>query len=291
MKPRSEIPNTEHLVWWTGSLDHEAEIHLAFQEVASALSLKFRFQHIVDAASLAYHRPRAPEVAFALLLPATATWSRARSMGRQGPVALRSKAWPWGVPGLTTEQRQAVEADNDHLRLTLEVAEILRQLYVPWVLSFPEQFGNTAGETPASVWDLDELVCWAKLHKIWRVALNQCEYGERRRRPTGILTNTALSGSRVHHGWPDLHGRRDGTLEYRGPLKKTCNCRSAHQTIPPRAQGPPWNPRPLAAFLNSVLRRVLHRELLPGQGGFSKVAIGSVENQGCEEGESHNDKI
>ena len=245
----------------------------------------------MDAASLAYHRPRAPEVAFALLLPATATWSRARSMGRQGPVALRSKAWPWGVPGLTTEQRQAVEADNDHLRFTLEVAEILRQLYVPWVLSFPEQFGNTAGETPASVWDLDELVCWAKLHKIWRAALNQCEYGERRRRPTGILTNTALSGSRVHHGWPDLHGRRDGTLEYRGPLKKTCNCRSAHQTIPPRAQGPPWNPRPLAAFLNSVLRRVLHRELLPGQGGFSKVAIGSVENQGCEEGESHNDKI
>ena len=273
MKPQTAIPDTEHLVWWTGSLEHEAEIHLALHEVASVLKFKFCLQHVSDAASLAFHRPRAPEVAFALLLPSTASWSRARSMGRQGPRALRSRAWPWGVPGLTEEQRRVVEEDNDHLRLTLEVAELLRQQYVPWVLSFPEQFGSTEGETPATIWDLEELVRWSKLHKIWRLALNQCEYGEERRRPTGILTNMALNGGRLHHGWPDLHVRKDGTEEYRGPLRKTCNCRSAHQTIPLRAHGPPWNSRPMAAFLNTVLRRVLHRELLTGQGGFGKVAI------------------
>ena len=101
----SEMPDTEILFWWTGSLDHEAEIHLAFREVANALNLTFSLRHMVNAASLAYHRPRAPEVAFALLLPRTATWSRARSMGRPGPKAPRSKSWPWGVPGLTADQR------------------------------------------------------------------------------------------------------------------------------------------------------------------------------------------
>ena len=94
----------------------------------------------------------------------------------------------------------------------------------------------------------------------------------------------------MHHGWPDLRSREDGTLEYRGPLGKTCSCRDAHQTIPPRSQGPPWNSLPLTAFLGTVFRRILHRELPTGKGGFDNVAIGPDENHAGEESESHLDK-
>ena len=153
--------------------DFEAEINLAFNGVADTFGVEFVLQHISDAKSLAFHRPRAPEVSFSLLLPMTSSWARARGTTRQGPPRLRSRTWPLGVPGLDAEQRKQVETDNEHLRLTLEVGELLRQQFTPWVLSFPEQFGSTLGEPSATIWDLSELVQWARRHNIWRMALNQ----------------------------------------------------------------------------------------------------------------------
>ena len=257
--------------------EFEADIHLALRSVATTLNFDFTLQRIEDSASLSFHRPRAPEVAFALLCPLTSSWSRSRMIPGQGPPMLRTRAWPLGVLGLPPELRHQVEKDNDHLSLSLEIAEVLRRQFTPWILSFPEQFGNTVNETPATIWDLSELVLWAELHKLWRFALNQCEFGEVHRRPTGILTNTALRERRLSQGWPKLRARPDLTSEYLGPLQKTCACREAHQPARLRQRGPPWNATPLKGFLTTIFRSTFHRELLTGRGTAGDVAIDSQD--------------
>ena len=108
---------------------------------------------------------------------------------------------------------------------------------------------------------------------IWRMALNQCEFGETHRRTTGILTNIALQDKRLHRGWPRLCQRPDDTFEYLSPLLKNCSCQQAHQLVRPRLRGSSWNAAPLKTFLLTILRRALHRDLLTGKGSDGKVAM------------------
>ena len=105
VKPQAVDPLTRLLVWWTGEAELEAEINLSFNAAAKSSGLEFSLHHIKNATSLAYHRPRAPEVAFAFLAPSTSSWARARGTTLGGPPRLRSRAWPLGTPGLEEKQR------------------------------------------------------------------------------------------------------------------------------------------------------------------------------------------
>ena len=277
VKPRAIDPHTRLLVWWTGEAELEAEINLSFNAAAKSSGLEFSLHHIGNATSLEYHRPRAPEVALAFLAPSTSSWARARGTTHGGPPRLRSLAWPLGTPGLEERHRIQVERDNQQLALSLEIGELLRPLFIPWVFTFPEQFGSTSGEPAASAWDLSELQQWARSHKLWRLALNQCEFGGVRRRPTGLLTNIALKETRLYHGWPKLQSRQDHTMKYQGPLLKNCSCGRTHAPAQHRAKGPPWEAPQLQSFLSLILRRALHRELPSGKGPENKVAIDAAD--------------
>ena len=61
VKSRSALPDTRLLVWWTGETEHVMDNHLAIHGVAETLNFEFISQHKRDAASLSFHRPRAPE--------------------------------------------------------------------------------------------------------------------------------------------------------------------------------------------------------------------------------------
>ena len=147
MKSREVKPCAKPLVWWVGEADFEIDVALALNNVPSTIGIEFDLIHLKDDEALAYHRPRAPEVALAFVFPLTSSWSRARGTTLHGPPRLRSRAWPLGTPGLDGPQRMQVEADNSYLKLSFDVYETLRGHHRPWVLSFPEQFGSTQGET------------------------------------------------------------------------------------------------------------------------------------------------
>ena len=272
VKPRWAASSFELLVWRTSDASFEADIALALKSTLGAVGPNLTLLHISGSDALRYHRPRAPEVVLALVSSCSASWSRARGMTKSGPPQLRSQTWPWGVPGLNDQHRAQVEEGNAHLRLSLSVCEMLRNSQRPWLLSFPEQFGSTLGEPAPSIWDLREIKEWACRHKLWRFAVNQCEFGANHRRPTGILTNVPLSDRRFSRGWPVLRQREDGTSEYGGPLLKSCSCRHCHSLLPLRSRGAPWDKDPLQSFLFPVLRRSLDRGLLSGKGVQSAAA-------------------
>ena len=184
--------------------------------------------------------------------------------------------------GRTRPNRVPPHASGDRQRSSAVVVGGVRgpaRLSPPMGALLSGRFGSTQGELSPSIWDLREIGEWANLHKLWRTALNQCEFGATYGRPTGLLTSIPLLDERLYRGWPILRQRPDGTAEYTGPLWKTCHCKQSHSLPQLRLHGTPWEPESVQSWLTLVLRRCLDRELLPGEGLWSTVAMQGLDSK------------
>ena len=68
-----------------------------------------------------------------MLGPPCATFSIARN--RTMPI--RSRAFPWGLPGLPVREKQLVETGNRCMQAALRIVALCDQFGVPWILENP----------------------------------------------------------------------------------------------------------------------------------------------------------
>ena len=72
--------------------DFETDVAFASNNVFSVVEIECDLVYITDDESLDFHRPRAPEVALALVFPLTASGARARGVTARGPPMFRIMA-------------------------------------------------------------------------------------------------------------------------------------------------------------------------------------------------------
>ena len=95
-----------------------------------------------------------------VLSPPCGTYCRARhrTVGKGGPVPLRSRTYPWGFPWLSNANRLKVDSANFFVKQSLRAIGMQIQASKFWLLEHPEDLGRTkSGEVPGSIWQLPEL--------------------------------------------------------------------------------------------------------------------------------------
>ena len=99
-------------------------------------------------------RRRAWDVCF--MMPPSSTYSRARHRqdGQHGgPKPLRNRLYPDGFPWLAKQHVAAVELENSIISQCLNLALVLTELQIGWLLLHPEDLGKLKnGDNPASIW-------------------------------------------------------------------------------------------------------------------------------------------
>ena len=126
-----------------------------------------------------------------LVAPPCNTHSRARCQYRRngGPRPLRDRDFPHGYPWLSNENKQKVQLADDLIDKSLEGCSTVLGQGGHFFLEHPEQLGKTAGQIPASIWDLDavaELLCQKGVHSF---AIFQCDFSAPSSKPTRFLTS------------------------------------------------------------------------------------------------------
>ena len=160
-----------------------------------------------------------------ILSPPCGTYSRARhrSLGKGGPVPLRSFTYPWGFPWLSNANRLKVDLANFFVKQCLRAISLQIQSSKFWLLEHPEDLGRTkSGEVPGSIWQLPELhelvlqggATWAIHQRMFEAATSK---------PTRLASNLPAFLP-MQCSWPQFDPERN----YLGPLG-TC----PHGSHPP----------------------------------------------------------
>ena len=114
----------------------------------------------------------------------------------------------------------------------------------PFFLEHPEQLGVTAGQIPASIWDLPEVAELLCQKGVLTLAVFQCEFAAPSSKPTRFLTS--LDPSDV--GYRGLH-KLDGEGNYLGPLPKHCpHGPQAHKPLVGKDERGRWMTAPSATY-------------------------------------------
>ena len=152
-----------------------------------------------------------------IMMPPSSTYSRARHRqdGQHGgPKPLRNRLYPDGFPWLAKQHVAAVELENSIISQCLNLAFVLTELQIGWLLLHPEDLGRLKnGDNPASIWqraDVRSILDQSCQARTWVVHL--CRYGAEASHPTRAVTN--LRGGPRSMPWPML----DGQDCYQGPL-------------------------------------------------------------------------
>ena len=150
-----------------------------------------------------------------VISPPCGTYSRARhrTLGKGGPVPLRSRSYPWGFPWLSNANQAKVDTANFFVKQSLYAISLQIKASKFWLLEHPEDLGRTkSGEVPGSIWQLPEL------HDVvsqggttW--AIHQCVFDAETSKPTRFASNLPAL---LHFtcAWP----RFDPLGNYLGPL-------------------------------------------------------------------------
>ena len=124
------------------------------------------------------------------------TWSAARfNTSRPGPRPVRSVAEPWGIVGLTDNERSAVELSNMLLRA---VFRIFRALAATSVLASREHPAD-AGPSFPSTWKLPQLLDFIPEHHE-RATFDQCWFGQSSVKPTTLQGSRQLKLGETFNG-------------------------------------------------------------------------------------------
>ena len=165
------------------------------------------------------------------IIPPAASWSRARHADSAGQFPVRTRSQPFGVVHSTPETQARLQHENRSLDFIYWVAEQTLRcevIRVPLVLIFPEDFGGDKETGPSSLWCMQELRDLEGLHEARRGAGFLCQLaGADQKRPLGIFSNLPSLQQDLQPGWPVFSQNKE-LLVYKGPLPKTCSCKSAH---------------------------------------------------------------
>ena len=160
-----------------------------------------------------------------ILSPPCGTYSRARqrSLGKGGPVPLRSFTYPWGFPWLSNANQLKVDLANFFVKQCFRAISLQIQSSKFWLLEHPEDLGRTkSGEVPGSIWQLPELrELVSQGGTTW--AIHQCMFEAATSKPTRLASNL-LAFLPLPCSWPQFDPQRN----YLGPLG-TC----PHGSHPP----------------------------------------------------------
>ncbi len=167
-----------------------------------------------------------------LVVPRLTTWSRLGHVDPTGPRPCRSKAWPWGLPGIDASAQRKVDEENELVRHCLKLAEQAAQRGEGSSLFFvaTEDLGKARTTEPASLWQLRALRHVARAEGLRRMAFHQCHLGPSPwPRPTGVLSTHSLPAQTSRLGWPKVNLASDS--RYSGPLERRCHCGQQHSSM------------------------------------------------------------
>lgn len=155
-----------------------------------------------------------------LLTPPCNTFSRARcNRNSPGPGQLRNFQHPWGFPWLTGDNWQLLQ---DHNFLILQCFKTIDKCYAvgaDFLFEHPEDLGLTeSGETPASVWQLEQMQALVTMRGATTFAVYQCQFGAQSPKPTRFMTSLQKAKSLPAQGLPTFDSKR----HYLGPLPRSC---------------------------------------------------------------------
>ncbi len=145
---------------------------------------------------------------------------------------MRTKRFPWGMPWVHGSISSRLNDENALIHMIFKCMqsflEAARESSSPrWLaLVSPEDLGAIGDDSPASLWQLDELHHLADAFCLHRSAFCQCRLGpSAQARPTGLLTSHPPPTGSCKSGWPKIAN------EYLGPLPKTCGCGRRHTSM------------------------------------------------------------
>jgi hypothetical protein len=97
-----------------------------------------------------------------ILSPPCGSWSRANYSEKPGPKPVRSRAHPWGLPGLKFGQLRRMENGNEFIHFAIRAIATAqgckrRGRRVCTILEHPEDLGRVPKGVPASIWQLPNL--------------------------------------------------------------------------------------------------------------------------------------
>ena len=168
-----------------------------------------------------------------ILSPPCGSWSRANYSNRPGPKPVRSRAHPWGLPGLQRSQQKRCTNGNTFIHFSIRAILAAqdckrRGRWVSTLWEHPEDLGLTSKGVPASVWQL-KIVRTAYKESVYLTCAGyQCQFPEvDRAKPTRIYTDILSLKVFGYRGWPSF--TRD--FRYLGPLPRSCGHHHEEQMI------------------------------------------------------------
>ncbi len=239
-------PPQTGLAWYIGDESTAAEFRQATRAWMQAY-LRHEFADLTPQ-NWQHHKHQAHNVDVLFICMRLRTMARARGSQTPGPGPLRTRRWPWGLPRVLGTARDALESDNDWIRMALSaIKEVSSQASHPTILwTAPEDRGGD----DASLWQLPELRQFATGGGWFRYAFHQCELTPAANpRPTAVLSLSPLRDALLAKGWPKL---RDSDKSYLGPLDNGCKCGQKHE---------PWSKKPRHFTYTALEKGVLGRLL------------------------------
>ena len=192
-----------------------------------------------------------------LVAPPCNTHSRARCQYRKhgGPRPLRDYNFPHGFPWLSQDNKDKVRLADELVQKAFTGCLLTCERGGFFFLEHPEQLGLTAGQIPASIWDLPEvaeLLCKSGVHTF---AVFQCAFHARSSKPTRFLTSLDFPDVQ----FPGLQHCLDSDGKYKGPLPPHCpHGPHAHAALVGKDSDGRWKTEPSATYPPELCRWIAY---------------------------------
>jgi len=112
------------------------------------------------------------------------TWTAVRYRPG-GPPPLRSRTFPWGLPGLSRKDREKTELHTRLMRTNFELMDELAAVGATVSMEHPADPGR---DPFPSIWDTSLCGTFVKRWKATRVTFPQCVFGAMSKKPTMMMT-------------------------------------------------------------------------------------------------------
>ena len=119
--------------------------------------------------------------------PPCETFTIARKLDDEGPKPLRSKEHPNGLPGLSKREWSQIHISDRLLRFLLTILHALAANGYSGFLEHPQYPTWMPQVSSASIWTLDTVRYFRRMHCVSIVSFDQCTCGALGRKPTTLL--------------------------------------------------------------------------------------------------------
>ena len=165
-----------------------------------------------------------------IAIPPASTWSRARNSGVGGPSPSRSRYSLLGIQSLPPKLLRQVREHCEVLEFCVMALDVWCRSFPsrPFFFVAPEDRGDQLHKSPASIWQLAEVMAVVKRT---REAVQSSAFACALRaadspRPLAFICNHRHLGSGMVRGWQQLQLKGD-FFQCTGPLRHRCSCGKA----------------------------------------------------------------